>query len=189
MSSKLDELRKNLLGAQGFPPIASHPAMASRSNGKIDERTSPAAAPEMSPPLPDPTLNGQLNSAVGKVFEPAMVCRERWAELAKSLESLEDTTKWAAKALEPMKLLHEQMRKLSDTFEPMRAFEHELATMALSFTPIKDLHGEVAQVIQSFHGQLTDLAKSFEPAKLCKRRMAELASTLDAATQLQAEFY
>jgi len=54
---------------------------------------------------------------------------------------------------------------------------------------MKDLHREVAQIIQSFHGQLAELVKSFEPARLCKRRMTELASTLDAATELQAEFH
>jgi hypothetical protein len=58
---------------------------------------------------------------------------------------------------------------------PMRAFEQQLATMAASFTPMKELHSEVAQVIQSFHGQLAELVRSFEPAKLCKQRMAELA--------------
>ena len=188
MSSKLDELRKNLLGTQMPPPIAPQPTTASSLNGKINEHTHPVADPQVSAP-PTPAPNGQLNSAVGKMFEPAMVCRERWAELAKSLESLEGTTQWAAKALEPMKSLHEQMHKLSDTFEPMRAFEQQLATMATSFTPMKDLHSGVAQIIQSFHGQLAELVKSFEPARLCKRRMAELASTLDAATELQAEFY
>jgi hypothetical protein len=32
-----------------------------------------------------------ISSAVSKMFKPAMVCREHSAELAKSLESLEDT--------------------------------------------------------------------------------------------------
>jgi hypothetical protein len=68
ISSKLDALRRNLLGDQ----IPQYSTMTSPSSGKTDERTSPAspaspvAVPQASAPSA-PALNGQLNSAVGKV--------------------------------------------------------------------------------------------------------------------------
>jgi hypothetical protein len=37
--------------------------------------------------------------------------------------------------------------------------------------------------------RIGQVARKHHPVELCKRRMAELASTLDAATELQAEFY
>lgn len=186
MASKLEELRKNLLGAG--PQILPSPEI-SQATLRVNQPTNGSMNVSERATRFDSESHSQLADAVGKMFEPATLCQERWTELAKSIESLGDMTQWATKALEPMKVLYEQMQKLSDTFESMRAFEQQLATLATSFAPVKHLHGEVAQIIQSFHEQCAQLVKSFEPAKACKRRMTELTSAFDAANELQARFF
>ncbi len=202
MATKLDELRKSLLGA-ALPTLAPAPTQT-RPVLSVKSLLAPGAsapgAPEIPPPevkasSPQPQSNGEMQSvgevagAVDKLFEPARVCRERWSELAKSFDSLEHMTQWAATALAPMEALYERMRKLSETFDSMRAFERELAALASSFTPMQELHGGVAQIARSFHEQCAQMAQLFEPAKTCKRRMAELGSAFDAASDLQARFY
>jgi hypothetical protein len=197
MASKLEELRKNLLGA-ALPTLAtqpSQPVLSVRSPLANSASTPEAPAQEVKASGPEPHSSGEPQSigevagAVDKIFEPARVCRERWTELAKSFESLEHMTQWAATALEPIEALYERMRKLSETFDSMRTFERELATMATSFTPMQELHGGVAQLIRSFYEQCALMVQLFEPAKACKRRMAELSSAFDAAGDLQARFY
>ena len=131
----------------------------------------------------------QLSYSVAKAFEPIKAWEDRGvAELATSLESLEPMEQSAAAALEPIKALCEHMRKLPNAFAPLRAFEEQLGVLAESFAPMKALHQEIALMLEDSGALFIQLAKSLEAVNVSRQRIAKLASTLETAAELQAEF-
>ncbi len=193
--SKLEELRKNLLGVSAAVISPQHkeqispqaPVEAESSNGFDSNVNAHEKGSQPQRPSPQPPQDRYVD-AVDKLSGPAQECQERWAELAESLAPLEDIARRAASALQSMKVLCAQMQKLSVTFEPMRVFEHELAAMASSFSPMKELHSGVTQLMQSFRNQIAQLAESLEPVAVCRRWLDDFGSTFDAASELQAQF-
>ena len=131
----------------------------------------------------------QLSYSVTKAFEPIKAWQDRGvAELATSLESLEPMEQSAAAALEQIKVLSEHMRKLPNAFAPLRAFEEQLGVLAESFAPMKALHEEIALMVEDSGALFIQLAKSLEVVDVSRKRIGKLASTLEAAAEIQAEF-
>jgi hypothetical protein len=131
----------------------------------------------------------QLSYSVAKAFEPANDWLERGAaELTTSLESLERMQESTTAALEPMKALCEHMQKLPNVFAPLRAFEEQLGALAESFEPVKALHEEIARIVEDSGAPFIQLAKSLEVVNVSRQRIARLATTLEAAAEIQAEF-
>jgi hypothetical protein len=134
-------------------------------------------------------LEFQVQYLVAKVFEPTKEWQKRWAvELATSLESLERMRQLAAATLAPMKELCEDMRNLPNAFAPLRAFQEQLGVLAKSFAPVKALHEEIARVVEDSGAPFIQLAKSLEVVNVLRQRIARLASTFEAAAEIQAEF-
>jgi hypothetical protein len=134
-------------------------------------------------------LEFQVQYLVAKVFEPTKEWQKRWAvELATSLESLERMQQLAAATLAPMKALCEDMRNLPNAFAPLRAVQEQLGALAKSFAPMKELHQKLGLMLEDSGAPFIQLAKSLELTKLSPQRIAKLASTFEAAVQIQAEF-
>src|SRR5690242_17326669 len=130
----------------------------------------------------------QLTQAVTKVFESTRQYQERLAELAKSLDAIEQTAQSAARAFEPIRAFRDQMEKLSSTFEPMRSFQEQLGSLAESFEPMKALHEQIAMLAEAFQVNLAQFAQSMEPAKAFQVQLARLAKTFEAVSELQGQF-
>jgi DNA repair exonuclease SbcCD ATPase subunit len=130
----------------------------------------------------------QLAQAVTKVFESTRQHQERLADLAKSLDTIEQTAQSAARAFEPIRAFREQMEKLSSTFEPMRSFQEQLGNLAESFEPMKALHEQIAMLAEAFQINLAQFARSMEPAKAFQAQLAKLAKTFEAVGELQGQF-
>jgi hypothetical protein len=134
-------------------------------------------------------LEFQVQYLVAKVFEPTKEWQKRWAgELATSLDSLERMQQLAAGTLAPMKALCEDMRNLPNAFAPLRAFQEQLGVLAKSFAPMKELHQKLALMLEDAGAPFIQLAKSLELTKLSPERIARLASTFEAAAEIQTEF-
>jgi hypothetical protein len=134
-------------------------------------------------------LEFQVQYLVAKVFEPTKEWQKRRAvELATALESLERMQQLAAATLAPMKALCEDMRNLPNAFAPLRAFQEQLGVLAKSFAPIKELHQKLALMLEDSGAPFIQLAKSLELTKLSPQRIARLATTFEAAAEIQAEF-
>lgn len=130
----------------------------------------------------------QLAQAVTKVFDSTRQYQERLADLAKSLDTIEQTAQSATRAFEPIRAFREQMGKLSSTFEPMRSFQEQLGTLAESFEPMRALHDQIAMLAEAFQINLAEFARSMEPAKAFQEQIAKLAKTFEAVGELQNQF-
>ena len=71
-----------------------------------------------------------------------------------------------------------------------RAFARRLKIGALaeSFEPVKALHEEIALIVEDSGAPFIQLAKSLEVVNVSQQRIARLATTLEAAAEIQAEF-
>jgi hypothetical protein len=189
---KLQLLRNRLLNLKSSSEDCSTEASAGRAStacapdygtrevikGNMTKKTSTPANSEF-----------QLSYSVAKAFEPANDWLERGAaELTTSLESLERMQESTTAALEPMKALCEHMQKLPNVFAPLRAFEEQLGALAESFEPVKALHEEIARIVEDSGAPFIQLAKSLEVVNVSRQRIARLATTLEAAAEIQAEF-
>jgi hypothetical protein len=162
---------------EASPACARYYGIREVSQGNMTEKTSIGVDSEV-----------QLSCSVARVFEPTNAWRERAAELATSLESLERMQQSAAAALEPINALCEHMRKLPDAFAPLRAFEEQLGVMAESFAPMKALHEQIALIVEDSGAPFIQLAKSLEVVNASRQRIAKLASTFETAAEIQTEF-
>ncbi len=191
-SPKLKQLRIQLLHLESTSEDGSIAASAGEASpaGAPDYGTRDVNQGNMTKKTSERTdSESQVSYSVAKVFEPTKAWQERWAaELVTSLESLERMEQLAAAALEPIRALYEHMRKLPYTFAPLRAFQEQLGALAESFAPMKALHQELALMLEDSGAPFLQLAKSLEVAKVSPQRIARLASTLDAAAEIQAEF-
>lgn len=218
MNLKLEELRKRLLDptASALPSPAETIYKRSAdvvsppdpplddTNIAAERRSTPLRETQQPMPQSDSlagtvlqyvgeTVDGgksryQLAQAVTKVFDSTRQYQERLADLAKSVDTIEQTAQSATRAFEPIRAFREQMLKLSSTFEPMRSFQEQLGTLAESFEPMKALHEQIAMLGEAFQINLAQFARSMEPAKVFQVQLAKLAKSFEAVGELQSQF-
>jgi hypothetical protein len=130
----------------------------------------------------------QLAQAVAKVFEQTKTFQDRFAELNRTFEPIEQAGTAAAHALEPLKMFERQLVRLAESFQPMRAFQFQLAELAQTFEPMKGLQQQLAQLSEAFQIHLARLAKSLDPAKEFQAELLKLARAFDPVADLQRQF-
>jgi hypothetical protein len=130
----------------------------------------------------------QLAQAVAKVFEQTRTFQDKFAELTRMFEPIEQMGQAAARMFEPLRTFEGQLVQLAHSFEPMRAFQLQLAQLAQSFEPMKGLQQQLAQLSEAFQLHLNRLAGSLEPAKEFQLQLLKLARAFDPVADLQAQF-
>lgn len=130
----------------------------------------------------------QLAQAVAKVFEQTRTFQDRFTELNRMFEPIEQAGIAAARAFEPMKTFERQLARLAESFEPMRTFQLQLAELAQTFEPMKGLQQQLAQLSEAFQIHLARLAKSLDPAKEFQAELLKLARAFDPVADLQRQF-
>jgi hypothetical protein len=130
----------------------------------------------------------QLAQAVAKVFEQTKTFQEKFAELTRMFEPIEQLGEAAARSFEPLRTFEGQLVQLAHSFEPMRAFQLQLAELAQTFEPMKGLQQQLAQLSEAFQLHLNRLAGSLEPAKEFQLELLKLARAFDPVADLQAQF-
>jgi hypothetical protein len=218
MNLKLEELRKRLLDqtASAVPPSETiykrsadslsplEPPVVPNGTDAPDPRSTQLRETQQSTVQPDLLASTvlqyvgetadpaksryQLAQAVTKVFETTKQYQDRLADLAKSIDTIEQIAQSATRAFEPIRAFRDQMQKLSSTFEPMRSFQEQLGTLAESFEPMKALHEQIAVLAEAFQINLAQFARSMEPAKAFQAQLTKLAKTFETVGELQSQF-
>jgi DNA repair exonuclease SbcCD ATPase subunit len=219
MNLKLEELRKRLLDQTptAAPPtetiykrsadsvVPSEPAVVTNGIDAAEPKSTQLRETERSTAQPDLLASTvlqyvgetadpaksrqQLTQAVTQVFETTRQYQDRLADLAKTIDIMEQTAQSATRAFEPIQAFRDQMQKLSSSFEPMRLFQEQLGTLAESFEPMKALHEQIAVLAEAFQIHLTQFARSMEPAKAFQARLTKLANSFEAIGELQGQFF
>jgi len=166
--------------------LAAVPAKASVTSAMLDyvEKATATSGEEAM----DPNGQYQLAQAVAKVFEQTKTFQDRFAELNRMFEPIEQVGMAAARTFEPLKAFEEQLVQLAGSFEPMRAFQLQLAQLAQTFEPMKGLQQQLAQLSEAFQIHLARLAKSLDPVKEFQTELLKLAHAFDPVADLQRQF-
>lgn len=130
----------------------------------------------------------QLAQAVAKVFEQTRTSQERFAELERMFEPIEQAGAAAARAIESLTTFERQLAQLAGSFEPMRAFQAQLAQLAQSFEPMRVLQRQLAQLSEAFQLHLGMLAKSLDPAREFQARLLKVTRAFDSVEDLRQRF-
>jgi ABC-type transporter Mla subunit MlaD len=135
-----------------------------------------------------PNAVDQVRQSIGKLFEPAQLCKEHLAEIANASDSINKLVRSAPALFEPFKSFCDHMPRLSKSFASMRMFQDDLGVLAESFEPGKALHQQVIQLANTVRAHLAEVAESLEPVNTLRAQAAELAQILGAGAELQAQF-
>jgi hypothetical protein len=219
MNSKLKELRKFLPSSPFVPTpetSSGHDSQVSQTPWAFEQRPAANSAEPAEPrdalttqsssqvelhveqvtdngdgqiTVEGPNAVDQLRQSIAKLFEPAQLCKEHLAEIARASDSIDKVARLAPELFEPFTSFFDHMPRLSKSFASMRAFQDDLGVLAESFEPGKALHQQVIQLADAVRAHLAERAASLEPVNALRTQAAELAQILEAGTELQAQFY
>jgi len=197
MSIKLDELRKRLLQQQdGAPGSAGAGATASaaptsESEPASEAKTAAAVKPELKPieppKAPEPavvkTIEVGQTKPAPKREEPAVTAAAPRPPVSPGLPKLDGALQ--TELSDSISKLFEQTKTFQVRFDELAQaidlIERMTDSAARLFGPLRQFHGQLSQLavsfesMRAFQGQLAQLGKTFEPMRLLHDQLAQLS--------------
>ena len=139
--------------------------------------------------IDDIASGGNLGQAIDKLFEPARVCNDFFAQVVDTSNYFRQLSDKALRVFESLENFRDHMRKLSSSFASIRNLQNDLGIIAESFDSVRALQLEVTRLTDAVGTRLAEVARSLDPASTLRTNAAELVQILEHATELQAQFY
>jgi len=174
MSLKLDELRKRLLQQQPQDTNAGPSADTPASSRVVEAvRTVEPKEIELKAAEPSPAKIVEISSTNGANLENAPQREENTGRIPirQSAPSMKDSVN--------QDQLAEAVAKV---FEETKNFESRLDELGRMFSLIEQVGGSAEELfgpLRSFHGQLSQLARSFEPMRAFQAQLAQMAEVFE----------
>jgi ABC-type transporter Mla subunit MlaD len=174
MSLKLDELRKRLLQQQSQDGKAGPSADTPASSRVVDSiRTVEPKESELTAAEPPAAKLPEISSANGANLETAPKREENATSMP---------VRQSAPSMKSNVTQDQLADAVAKVFEETRNFESRLDELRRMFSLVEQVGGSAEELfgpLRAFHGQLSQLARSFEPMRAFQTQLAQMAETFE----------
>lgn len=183
MSLKLDELRKRLLQHQPQDGNAG-PSAETPASSRVADSVRTVEPRE-----------SELTAAEASVAQVVEISSTNGTDLDVASKSEENTaampSRQSASSMKGNVTGDQLADAVAKVFEETRNFESRLDELRRMFSVVEKVGGSAEELfapLRAFHGQLSQLARSFEPMRAFQAQLAQIAETFEPMKVLYVQF-